>query len=190
VDQGALKAAVSCDGGTWTDKAGTNESLPMTCLDWYTAFSFCAWDGGRLPTEAEWNYAAAGGDEQRRYPWSKPPSSTTIDATLAVYDCKGDGEPACSPEDILRVGSKSPVGDAKWEHADLAGSVWEWALDGYEKPYKNPCTNCAITQASSSRVLRGGSWGFNAAVLLSSGRFDRDPKDRFYDIGARCARKP
>jgi len=58
----ALRTALKCDATyqTWTDTAGSNESKPVNCLDWYTAFAFCAWDGGRLATEAEWNYAASG----------------------------------------------------------------------------------------------------------------------------------
>ncbi len=83
----ALTTALKCSANyqTWTDAAGSNESKPANCLDWYTAFAFCAWDGGRLPTEAEWNYAASGGSEQRYYPWSKPATSVTIDASYAVY---------------------------------------------------------------------------------------------------------
>ena len=53
----------------WTEQPDANENLPMTCMSWYEAFAFCAWDGGRLPIDAEWNYAAAGGNEQRVYPW-------------------------------------------------------------------------------------------------------------------------
>jgi sulfatase modifying factor 1 len=67
-----LVAAVKCFTlcQTWTDAALDNESLPMTCITWYEAMVFCLWDGGYVPTEAEWDYAAAGGSEQRVYPWS------------------------------------------------------------------------------------------------------------------------
>ena len=89
---------------------GANESLPINCITWYEAFAFCAWDGGFLPTEAEWNYAAAGGSEQRAYPWSNPPTSTTIDCSHANYDdCAALREPAGDGA-VNRVGSESPAG--------------------------------------------------------------------------------
>ncbi|MGA7743373.1 MAG: SUMF1/EgtB/PvdO family nonheme iron enzyme [Polyangia bacterium] len=186
----SLEAAISCGapGGTafqtWTNTAGRNESMPVNCVDWYTAFAFCAWDGGRLATEAEWNYAAAGGSEQRYYPWSSPPTSTTIDDSYAVYNCDG----SCIP---LNVGSKSPKGDGKWGQTDLAGNVWEWTLDWYASPYLMPCTNCAdITEASASnRVVRGGDFNGPALNLRSANRLINYVQSDSYDfIGARCAR--
>ncbi|WP_437827410.1 formylglycine-generating enzyme family protein [Sorangium sp. So ce1153] len=188
-----LKAEVKCSSSyqTWTDDAAEHENLPMNCLSWYVAFAFCAWDGGRLATEAEWNYAAAGGDDQREYPWSAPASSTTIDGTYAVYDCMGDASMprSCAFSDIQPVGSRSRRGDGKWRQADLAGNLWEWVLDWYEA-YPNKCSNCANLTATSGRVLRGGGWGFSASALLSSGRSNNGPSNRGDFVGARCARTP
>ena len=154
VDPSKLMAAVKCSSfRTWTDAAGANENLPMNCISWFEAFAFCAWDGGRLPTEAEWNYASAGGSEQRSYPWG----SATPDAAHAVYDCNGNGLPApdCVVADILKVGSK-PAGDGRWGQTDMAGSMQEWNLDWYKDIYLTPCTNCANTDPASTRVVRWG----------------------------------
>jgi hypothetical protein len=90
----------------WADPPdAAHANLPMNCMNWYEAFAFCAWDGGRLPTEAEWNYAAAGGDQQRAYPWSSPPGALVLDAAHASYydgtDCVGDGLPDCALTDLL-----------------------------------------------------------------------------------------
>jgi formylglycine-generating enzyme required for sulfatase activity len=179
----SLTTNLKCLAGdqTWTDGAGSNESKPVNCLDWYTAFAFCAWDGGRLATESEWNYAASGGSEQRYYPWSSPPTSTTIDDSYAIYNCNG----LCIP---LNVGSKSPTGDGKWGQSDLAGNVWEWTLDWYASPYPTPCSNCADLTTASYRAVRGGDFGYSASNLRSAYRGSSDPGFNYVFIGARCAR--
>jgi sulfatase modifying factor 1 len=179
----ALKTALRCHAAyqTWTDTAGSNESKPVNCLDWYTAFAFCAWDGGRLATEAEWNYAASGGSEQRYYPWSSPATATTIDDSYAVY-CGG----TCS---IQNVGSKSPKGDGKWGQSDLAGNAWEWTLDWDAGQYPMPCHDCAVVTAGSYRAFRGGSNDDIAATLRSATRHVYTPEYRGV-IGSRCARSP
>jgi formylglycine-generating enzyme required for sulfatase activity len=174
---------------TWTDMPGANEYLPMNCLTWYEAFAFCAWDGGRLPTEAEWNYAAAGGDQQREYPWSNPSNSITIDSSSAVYDCAADFFVGCSPGDIAQVGSR-PKGAGRWGQADLGGSMWEWTLDLYVDPYLNQCSDCANIQMGFNRVVRGGSWDSDAVSLLSSERSSIAQQYDGVSYGARCARAP
>jgi formylglycine-generating enzyme len=185
---------VRCDSEyeTWTDAEGENENKPLNCLSWYMAFAFCAWDGGRLPTEAEWNYTAAGGAEQRRYPWSNPPDSEAINSSYAVYDCIEDGSASgdCTSADLLKVGSKSVKGDGKWRQADLAGSMREWALDAYNVAYPVPCDDCAELMDASYRIVRGGGWNLEASDLSSSTRAYRVPVYRDFSVGARCARSP
>lgn len=169
---------------TWTDTAGPNEQRPMNCITWYEAFLFCLWDGGYLPTEAELNYAAAGGDDQREYPWG-----SGLDHSHAVYGCDARESPDCSLADVPPVGSRSPLGDGRWGQSDLAGSVWEWTLDWYNDAYIDPCVDCAVTAPAGSRMVSGGSF-FDDNLSLSVGkRLNLDPR-RWSDVGARCARNP
>jgi formylglycine-generating enzyme len=173
----------------FTDTPGANENKPINCVTWFDAFAFCAWDGGRLPTETEWNYAAAGGSEQREYPWG-----TGIDLTRANYDCRGDGSQAgqCAISDVLNVGSKSPAGDGRWGHADLAGNGWEWTLDYGRTPYRlTTCNDCADLQGGvPNRTFRGGGFPNENYYLVTGARIDDVPTDRDYDVGLRCARQP
>jgi sulfatase modifying factor 1 len=183
--QAALTAAVQCDAAYQTWTAG-NDTLPMNCINWFEAQAFCIWDGGRLPTEAEWNYAAAAGSEQRVYAWGN--AAPAADASLAVYGCYYQAQGSCSGVvNIAPVGAVS-AGDGKWGQADLEGNVWEWTQDWYASPYAVTCADCANLAVSSDRVLRGGSFLFLASYLLSSYRYDEPPSGHFYYAGARCAR--
>jgi formylglycine-generating enzyme required for sulfatase activity len=183
---------------TWTSSPDTKENRPINYETWFEAYAFCIWDGGFLPSEAEWNYAAAGGggaDGQRQYPWSDPPTSTTIDCSYANYY---NGSTYCAPPpngSTNNVGSESTKGDGKWGQSDLAGNVWEWNLDWWASAYLNPCTNCANLTAASDRVIRGGSSVNFASNLLSSYYDGSAPASRTYQyggdgLGARCARTP
>ncbi|AUX34780.1 hypothetical protein SOCE836_069570 [Sorangium cellulosum] len=188
----ALKSALQCNGDrlwTWTDAPGPNEELPINCITWFEAFAFCAWDGGRLPTEAEWNYAAAGGDEHRPYPWG-----ADLDGERAAYACTGDGSAAgdCALSDILPVGSK-PSGDGRWGHSDLAGNLWEWTMDWWRDALLTPCIDCVHRvdgERDATRVTRGGSYRAPASDLRAGNRDFSYPFDRVNNIGARCARDP
>jgi sulfatase modifying factor 1 len=184
-DTPALISALKCDPTyqTWSDAPGAGEELPINCVTWFEAMAFCAWDRGFLPTEAQWNYAAAGGAEQRAYPWSQPPSSLALDDTYAVFMVN-----AAAP-----VGSKSPKGDGRWGQADLAGNVFEWTLDWYYTPYRAvPCTDCAelAMPSTDGRVNRGGSFNFAPATLRSGFRVNFPPSNRYAFFGVRCARLP
>jgi formylglycine-generating enzyme required for sulfatase activity len=192
-----LAADVSYCGApfqTWTDVPAGNETRPINCLSWYVAQAFCIYDGGRLATQAEWNYAAAGGAQQRYYPWSFPPSDQTIDPTYASYSvddtrqCFGDGIAGCALTDLVPVGSKAN-GYARWGQADLSGNVAEWVQDFFAQPLPTPCQDCATLSGSSFRVFIGGSFDRNAFNLGLNGFSSTLPTARAPNIGARCARQ-
>ena len=193
-----LVFTVKCDATyqTWTDGAGASDTKAMNCVTWYEAMAFCIWDGGYLPTEAEWNYAASGGGDQRAYPWSvSPASSTAIDCTYANYFINNPMGAYCvngATGGVNRVGSESPKGDGRWRQADLAGNVWEWMLDWFTD-YPNPCNDCATVTTvttGTDRVLRGGSFGNDASSLRAAYRNNGTPTVRDYVFGFRCARAP
>jgi formylglycine-generating enzyme required for sulfatase activity len=181
----ALIFSVStCGGHSYTELAGANEDLPVNCVPWYAAFAFCAWDGGRLPSMAEWNYAAAGGDEQRVRPWLAPGAPDLIDATFASY-----GHPCCSLGEFSEVGHH-PKGNGRWGHADLAGNVDEWVRDsaGFADP--STCVDCALIDANAKSYIQAGGWaGSSADELLIPRFFGASPPDApAVDAGFRCAR--
>ncbi|MDX2052565.1 MAG: formylglycine-generating enzyme family protein [Polyangiaceae bacterium] len=184
-----MTSALKCDTTfqTWTDAVGANEDRPMNCVNWYEAQAFCTWDGGRLPTEAEWNYAAAGGNEQRVYPWGA--TAPAADASLAVYGCYYNGTNSCEALDIAPVGSVL-AGNGKWGQADLAGNIWEWTQDQYSEQYQANCNNCANLTSVGNRTVRGGAYDYDAAFLTSTERIalSGSPESRFNNIGMRCAR--
>jgi formylglycine-generating enzyme len=179
-----LNAQGQCDAHTWTNSAGGGEDRPINCITWYEAYAFCIWDGGRLPTEAEWNYAAAGGSEQRYYPWSNPSQDQTIDSSRAEYCFV---PPDCGGSDARGVGSKV-AGLGKWLHADLAGNESEWVLD-WDGSYPKPCVNCANLSASTRRIYRGGSFYEGVNHQTTFGRWSDDPGVRDDGYGLRCARQ-
>jgi sulfatase modifying factor 1 len=195
-DTTALRAALACDSmfETWTDAPASNEQRPINCVTWYEAVAFCVWDGGLLPTMAEWNYAASGGDQQRAFPWSVPAGAALLDSAHASFydgtDCVGDGMPECAVTDLVAVGTK-PAGDGRWGQSDLAGNVLEWVLD-YFAAYPSPCADCArLTPGPTThRAVMGGSYGSNADDLRTGHRIGLPPADRTGITGLRCARAP
>ena len=161
-------------------------------MNWWEAAAFCIWDGGFLPSEAEWEYAAAGGDQQRQYPWGS--TSPGMGNQYAIY---GDGESACyypsgTAATCTGVANIAPVGFAsqgagRWGQLDLVGEVFEWNLDWYAK--YAACTDCAYLKPAANRVMRGDLLN-DASTLAPASRFDVDPAFRAVNLGFRCARPP
>jgi len=126
---------------------------PVNCVSFYEAQAFCIWDGGRLPTDLEREYAAAGGNENRIYPWG----SAEPTHNHAMYGCSSEPDFLCM---IPPVGSYLS-GRGRFGQFDLAGSVEEWTFDALGNPRPNPCNDCASAQQlydADPRVVRGGSW--------------------------------
>lgn len=193
----AFVDAVSCDPelfAAYSEVPGTNDTVPMHCVTWAETMAFCIWDGGRLPTETEWNYAAAGGSEQRPFPWGSEP----VDATRAVFGCQAldsiadPGAPPCTRADYQPVGSRA-AGRARWGQLDMAGSVWERVIDFYVDPFRiTPCNDCAdLIENPSGRGIRGGALNWAASYQRTDDRtaVSSEPLEtRTTSVGFRCAR--
>jgi formylglycine-generating enzyme required for sulfatase activity len=195
----------SCSpSSTWTSSStGGQENLPINCITWYEAYAFCIWDGGFLPSEAEWEYAAAGGSQELDYPWGSVTPGLACPGTgcdFAIYNCLyPNGSTSffgnCSGvSNIAPVGYPS-MGKGVWGQLDLAGALSEWALDSYAN-YVDPCTDCTNLESplSAPKVIRGGQFDgalSAASYLLPPYRNEYTPAfNRNSGVGFRCARTP
>jgi len=175
--QATLLEQLACDDdAAFTASSDAHDALPINCVSWPLAFLFCTEVGGRLPTEAEWEFAAAGGDENRSYPWG----NETPDATHASF----------FPSELGATG-QHPAGRGRYGHEDLAGSVWEWTLDWLDTNWYADggatCTDCARVSSGTHRALRGGAYGYDPITLRAAARSGDLPASRQAYIGFRCA---
>ena len=188
---GAVTPATTTVGCNWTATQGSREAHPINCLDWYTAVAFCVWDGGRLATEAEWEWAARGDAglgraPVRSFPWGESPPDVHCDRAQ-WSECPGDdGAPT------RRVGSFPGAAGIY----DQAGNVWEWTADlfrTYDDPAcwgARPRTNPRCDGPVGFRAIRGGGWYSTEEQFLHGASRDDayEPSNRSAYVGLRCAR--
>ena len=155
---------------------------PINCVDWHQANAFAKWAGGRLPTEAQWEYAARGGGRDRKYPWG----DAKADCSRAVMNDGGNG---CGKNSTWPVCSKTR-GNTEQGLCDMAGNVWEWCRDWYGSDYygSSPSKDPVGPSTGSVRVIRGGSWRLFARHVRAAGRSWIDPGVRDSLLGFRPVR--
>lgn len=149
---------------------------PVVGITWNDAAAYAKWAKARLPTEAEWEYAARGTDE-RRYPWGNQPPT----------DARANFDQPTSNGSTKPVGS-TPTGAGPFGAQDQAGNAWEWVADWYAYDYyaHSPKENPTGPTEGKRRVLRGGSWGY-PSELRASYRFYEKPEFSTNYVGFRCA---
>jgi formylglycine-generating enzyme required for sulfatase activity len=161
---------------------------PQNGLTWQQSKDYCAWSapGGRLPSEAEWEYAATG-PTHMKFPWGNSPEPSCLDNN-AVFNDAGQGY-GCGQGGTWPVGSK-PDGSSWCGAMDMVGNVWEWNEDWFHNTYTNaPNDGSAwVEPTSSKRVFRGGSFFCSGNNLRTADRCDNPPGNRCANNGVRCLR--
>ncbi|MBN2393555.1 MAG: SUMF1/EgtB/PvdO family nonheme iron enzyme [Anaerolineae bacterium] len=170
------------------------EQQPAVSIDWHNAAAYCTWVGARLPTEAEWEYAARG-PEGHLYPWGN-----NFDGTKLNY-CDENCYSAWADENYYIEWADKNINDGyafaapvgsfpegrSWVGAlDMAGNVWEWVADWYAPYASESQTNPEGPTQGQYRVIRGAGWGGIQSGVLSSNRQYMSPTETRADLGFRC----
>ena len=173
-------------------RTSPTDQHPVVEVSWHDARAYAQWAGKRLPTEAEWEKAARGGLVGQDYPWVGP-----IDVSKANYD--KNTKSGTHKERTTPVGTYPANGYGLY---DMSGNVAEWCLDTYQRKFyangqqRNPVAGAenvqrAIANADANRerrVVRGGSWSFNAKSVRVANRLAEKPSLLSSDVGFRCVR--
>jgi len=188
VAAGACSAPTTCAWGEPTYEDSAKADHPVICVTWQAARAYCEWSGGRLPTEAEWEYAARGPDSGI-YPWGDQFDGTRLNS--CDVSCPHDDRKVTDYDD--GQAQTAPVGSylsgASWCGAlDMVGNVWEWVADWHASYPLTQQTNPSGPESGSERLIRGGSWFDNDeyGFLRADNRHPFDPRADNYLTGFRC----
>lgn len=151
------------------------DSHPVGWVNWWEASAYAEWLGGRLPTEAEWEFAARSRGKDRQYPWGDEPVT-----------CKRAAGRQCGHDSALRACDK-PEGNTEQGLCDMAGNVWEWTADWYGAYSTMDDEDPLGPRLGSERVLRGGSHDAETKYLRSSHRHSWLPTGSVDLFGFRVA---
>ncbi|WP_441292481.1 SUMF1/EgtB/PvdO family nonheme iron enzyme [Sorangium sp. KYC3313] len=180
----ATDADVEQRGALCTAADPAKSQHPISCVDQAQAAAYCAFAGKRLPTEAEWEYAARGADG-REYPWGNEPPGCAhaVVSRPPGQGCGGRGR------GTQEVGS-AKAGASPSGALDMAGNVWEWVADGWDPGVyaRGAQTDPQVPATASRGVLRGGSWDFSASTAKATFRLAYDREAGDVSTGFRCAR--
>lgn len=156
------------------------DDYPVDCVDWFQSIQFCSWVGGRLPTEAEWEYAARNAGMVIDYPWGLDLPTECVHAN---YN-------RCAP--VVSQACSYPQGNTGYGLCDLAGNLAEWTQDCLQGNYIGAPTDGSAWEEcvdeNHARVVRGGSWVSGASDIRTYSRGYNWPFSRNGYTGIRCVK--
>lgn len=174
----ACVEAGACTPSGCDDDRFTGDDQPVVCVDWHQAKAFSEWAGGRLPSEAEWEYAARSAGKNRDFPWGDEVAT----CARAVMSDDAAGGIACGRGVTWPVCSK-PAGNTEQGLCDMAGLVWQWTQDWYHDTYDGAPSDGSAWEipAGFDRSARGGSYDNHFMLLRASNRGGGNPNFRCTD---------